>query len=91
MYVLFIVTCPGPNVNLLVFKTHNTPLLLYAQGFLLVYDITNRESFENLKTWLALIRQVGMYCIYLIVKLGVRVITIKMVSPTSLKLSMLRY
>jgi small GTP-binding protein len=28
-----------------------------AAGFLVVFDVTNRESFDNLKSWLALIHQ----------------------------------
>lgn len=40
--------------------THRTLLFLYVfpmQGVLLVYDITNYQSFENLEDWFSLVKK----------------------------------
>ena len=36
-------------------------IFLYMQGIILVYDITNQKSFENITKWLQNIEMVGDY------------------------------
>lgn len=38
----------------------NTGLILsFSQGIMLVYDITNEKSFDNIKNWIRNIEEVG--------------------------------
>lgn len=43
------------------FRTITTAYYRGAMGIMLVYDITNEKSFENIRNWLRNIEEVGIH------------------------------
>jgi len=62
-------TIPGKNICIKIWDTAGScrfrslarTFLRYAKGILLVYDVTNKESFYNIQTWLTEIRDNSEY------------------------------
>ena len=51
------------------FRTITTSYFKGAQGILLVYDITDRESFENVDTWITEIHRVSSTSLFSILRM----------------------
>ena len=47
-----------PNLNVLVCAMLLSGLLIFSQGIMLVYDVTNQRSFDNIKHWIRDIEEV---------------------------------
>ena len=56
------------------------------QGIILVYDITNEKSFDNIKTWIRSIQEVRLIMIIIIMMMTLCVNSLYL-APTALSLS----